>query len=480
LTEQLKLKWTYGISGLFILLNAFLVYENIYWGLLLPLAAAVVLLGIYAPEKVFFIIVFFTPLSLNIAHPDFNLGVSLPTEPLMAGLSILFLFSVFYNRHFDLKLLNHPISLAILASLLWTFVTCFTSEMPLVSLKFLVVKLWFIIPFFYMGSIFFKNTENISKFFWLFIISMSGVVVYTVIRHSGYAFEHKPAHWVMEPFFNDHTSYGAILVMFYPVFFLFFRDKKSLNTTKLFAAFLFIIFSAGILLSYTRAAWLSLIFAIGLGAVYFFKIKFTTLFWMALLLTGIFFAFKNDVVRKLEKNRQESSGNFTEHIQSMSNVTSDASNLERLNRWQSAFRMFKERPVFGWGPGVYSFKYAPFQHSKEKTIISTNAGNMGNAHSEYIGPLAEQGVLGLVSFVLILACIYYTATKLYINLINEDLKWTVLITTLGFTTYVVHGFLNNFLDTDKAAVPFWGFAAIITAIDVYHKKKEISNQRISL
>jgi len=30
-----------------------------------------------------------------------------------------------------------------------------------------------------------------------------------------------------------------------------------------------------------------------------------------------------------------------------------------------------------------------------KTIISTNFGNNGNAHSEYLGPLSEQGIIGL-------------------------------------------------------------------------------------
>ena len=43
------------------------------------------------------------------------------------------------------------------------------------------------------------------------------------------------------------------------------------------------------------------------------------------------------------------------------------SNLERINRWQSAFRLFKERPILGWGPGAYQFVYAPYQKAKEKT-----------------------------------------------------------------------------------------------------------------
>ena len=47
----------------------------------------------------------------------------------------------------------------------------------------------------------------------------------------------------------------------------------------------------------------------------------------------------------------------------------------------------------------------------------------------------------------------------------------MLVILLGFITYVVHGGLNNFLDTDKASVPFWGFVAALVAIDLYHKNK---------
>jgi len=42
---------------------------------------------------------------------------------------------------------------------------------------------------------------------------------------------------------------------------------------------------------------------------------------------------------------------------------------------------------------------------------------------------------------------------------------------LGLVTYLVHGALNNFLDTDKASVPFWGFIGILVALDVYHARE---------
>ncbi|MCK4639523.1 MAG: O-antigen ligase family protein, partial [Bacteroidales bacterium] len=201
------------------------------------------------------------------------------------------------------------------------------------------------------------------------------------------------------------------------------------------------------------------------------KIKFRWIFLTIAIIIGSFFTFQNEILDTLERNKQDSSADFVEHIQSISNINTNASNLERINRWQSAIRMFKERPVFGWGPGTYQFFYAPYQLSREKTIISTNAGDMGNAHSEYIGPLSEMGILGMLSIIAIIVLVIITALKTYKNAENREVKFLSLITLLGLITYFAHGFLNNFLDTDKASVPVWGFIAMIVALNIYHAKK---------
>ena len=51
----------------------------------------------------------------------------------------------------------------------------------------------------------------------------------------------------------------------------------------------------------------------------------------------------------------------------------------------------------------------------------------------------------------------------------------ILVTSvfLGLITYYVHGTMNNYLDTDKASIPFWGFTALIVAADVYASKWEL-------
>jgi hypothetical protein len=52
------------------------------------------------------------------------------------------------------------------------------------------------------------------------------------------------------------------------------------------------------------------------------------------------------------------------------------------------------------------------------------------------------------------------------------MKVLVASAYLGLMTYFIHGVLNNYLDTDKASVPFWGFIAMLVAIDIYHQKSQ--------
>jgi O-antigen ligase len=194
---------------------------------------------------------------------------------------------------------------------------------------------------------------------------------------------------------------------------------------------------------------------------------------------SVFYMYRSDIYLKLEQNRQDSSKDLAKHIQSISNIRTDVSNVERLNRWKSAFRMFKERPVLGWGPGTYMFKYAPFQLFHDKTSISTNRGNMGNAHSEYIGPLAESGVFGSLTFLMILVITLYTAVNLYSRSESDfHVRLLIIGSTLGLVTYYTHATLNNFLDTDKASALFWGYTAMIVALDVYHCGKSKSQNSL--
>jgi len=137
--------------------------------------------------------------------------------------------------------------------------------------------------------------------------------------------------------------------------------------------------------------------------------------------------------------------------------------------------MFKERPLTGFGPGTYMFMYGPFQNSQDKTKISTNAGDLGNAHSEYLGLLADAGIFGALSFIALLITVLVVGFNLYNRTKNTLTKDTVLYLMLGLITYYFHGFLNDFLDMDKIASLFWGFIAMIVMLDI-KEKRQIPNE----
>lgn len=462
----------YGVALGFLTICIWMLTKELYWVVAIPVVLLVLYFAVYSIDKILWIVVFSTPLAIVLNDKSTGPALSLPTEPLLFGVLVLFLFKFILEGGFDRRILYHPVTVSIGFLMLWKFITSLTSSMPGVSLKHLVSQLWFIVPMYLLGTQIFRDKKNIRRFIWLYTIPLLIVVAYTIIRHAQNGWTQKAAHWVMIPFYNDHTAYAAALAMFIPPLIAFTRMRDDSFTQRMLSTLVTLTLTVALVLSYTRAAWLSLAAAFGLFLVYFFRIRFWTVFTGLTAALVLFFAFQKDIFMKLEKNRQDSATDFNKHLQSISNISTDASNLERINRWNSALRMFEERPFWGWGPGTYQFNYAPFQKSDEMTIISTNAGNRGNAHSEYIGPLAESGILGLVTFAAMLLALVYTAS-ISISRSHDPVYRTLLLGVfLGLVTYFVHGVLNNFLDTDKLSVPVWAFMAMVVAMDVYHTPKE--------
>ena len=472
MSNKAKIGWLYLIAALFIAISLyFVVKHNNYLFFAVPIVLGVLLLYVFSIDKVMLLISFVVPLSVVLEEFE-QLAVSLPAEPLLAGVLILFIAKLLYDGQYDKNISRHPVAITIYCMFIWMVVTTITSEMPLVSIKFIVSRLWFIVPSFFFCALLFKKPKNIDWFIWLYIASLCIVVIYTTINHSKHGFDNDTAHWVMSPFYNDHTAYGAALAIYliYAITYTFLPGLKA--SKRIIILGVVALLSLAMVLSSCRAAWVSLAAALAVLVCVLLKIKFRWIFSAVVILTGLFFVFQHQIIDTLEHNNQDASGDVVENIQSITNISTDASNLERINRWQSAFRLFSERPVFGWGPGTYQFVYAPYQMSKEKTIISTNAGDGGNAHSEYIGPLAEQGFMGTILVLAFVITVIYTGLKAYRKAKNKKAKVLVLGTTLAFFGYFIHGFLNNFLDTDKLAVPVWSCAALIVVIDLYYSNQE--------
>lgn len=472
-SEELRIssprRWIILTGVLITLLNVVFILTEQYWGLLLPFIAGIVALSIMAVDKVLLFLALATPLSIFYMDDKLHLGMSLPTEPILVGLLILLLARVLYYSGFDRRVASHPLSIALLAYLLWVLVTSVTSSLPWVSFKFFLARLWFIGIFYFFFSQLFRARKNLFRVQWLYMVPLAGVVTYALVRLSQYGLDSKASEWVMSPFFKEHTSYAAVLALYLPVAISFaFMPRQSLNK-RLAAGLISALLAVGLVFSYSRAAWLGILVASLAGLLIHYR-KLGLSLVLFLLAGGSFFWFyQEDIMLALQENTTTSDGGIQAHIRSVGNVTTDDSNLERINRWKSAWRMFEDRPWFGHGPGTYMFRYAPYQKPYDMTTISTNAGNKGNAHSEYLGPLAEMGWPGPLFIIAIVLITMLTGIKTYHQLPPGKRKWLAMALLIGLMSYWIHGTLNNFLSLDKAALPVWSFSAALVVLQRYHK-----------
>ena len=473
---------------------------------LVPLALLVVWLLYTRLETGLLLIALLTPFAINMDLMP-GMELSMPVEPMMILFSAFFLFRVLVNRTSRLQdfestsvgisksrslevpksrsLLTHPVTLLLLAGLAWWVVTSCTSRLPWVSFKYLIARLWFVIPFYFAAAHFFRNRQRIGQFFWAYAIGLGVVILIATSKTLGNFSDLQTLHRVMRPFYNDHTAYGCAIALMLPAAVHF--ALKPVGSQRAVAAsgsaatdaarrvptiILIALLLVGLFFSYCRAAWISVVAALGVYILIRMGMKVK---WMVVLFglgVGLFFVYQSDVLYRLGKNHQDSSYTLADQVKSISNISTDASNVERLNRWASAMRLWKESPVFGIGPGTYQFIYGSYQKSYQLSTISTNSGNLGNAHSEYIGPMTEQGLPGVLLVAALFLTTFATGVRVYRTAKDPAVGRMALAFTLSLLTYYVHGVFNNFLDTDKLSVPFWAFTAAVVALDLHSEKKE--------
>jgi putative inorganic carbon (HCO3(-)) transporter len=482
LGEIFKIRWFYTIGVLFILLTTYGVYNDDYSIHVLPLILVFAYLVLFKLDTVLLLLSFIVPLAIEFDDIGMGLGISLPDEPIVMVVMFLSVLRFIVDGAYDVKVFRHPVSIWILVNIGWYIVTIFTSELPFVSFKFVLSRFWFIVVYYFLGVMLFRKLSNIPKYLWLYIASLSIVVAYTLYMHSLSGFTQESSYYISMPFYRAHGIYSAAISFFIPLFFayLFYSRKLKLNIfVTLLVFFLLVMFFTGVFYSYTRAAWLSIAVALGMILPLALKLKLKT--QLIILVCGVMFflAFQDQVFYALSKNKQDSGEGFGKHLQSASNIRTDASNIERINRWISAVNMWKERPIMGFGPGTYVFCYAPYQEARYRTLISTNFGNQGNSHSEFLNPLSETGLIGMGSLIMIILSGLNTAFNVFYKTKSAKVKVVLIGVTLGLIGYFTHGFLNHYSETTKIAPLVWGSFAIIVAIDLYHNNNDEFDEHLT-
>ena len=68
----------------------------------------------------------------------------------------------------------------------------------------------------------------------------------------------------------------------------------------------------------------------------------------------------------------------------------------------------------------------------------------------------------------IVGSVFYCSIRLYYGTAKDKKDERILIMgiIISLSSYFIHAFLNNYLDTDKAAVPIWAMCAMIVTMSL--------------
>jgi putative inorganic carbon (HCO3(-)) transporter len=447
------------------------------------------LIGIYLVlfKKELFIslCIFLVPISVNIDLTEGS-NMVVPTELMTVILALIALGLGVGKPFYIKKILSHPISLILFLDISWLVITSLTSDIAIFSLKRVLARGVFLLVFYLLLSHWFLKKENLFKFFMLYAMGLIVPIIITEIKHAQYSFNPQTVFELCKPFFNDHTVYGACIAFIIPFVLIAAVNAKSFGFGKRGAIATWILFVAlvfGEFMAYSRAAWLSLL--VSFLFFIFLKLRFKFYHFIIILLTvsALLWVYSEPLyVMARDNDNVSNKGEIGEHILSVGNLQTDASNMERVNRWSCAIRMFEDRPITGFGPGTYQFMYGPYQSIYEMTYISTMSGDKGNAHSEPLTCLAESGLPGLVTYVLwVLATIAF-GMRAYYRSKDRYYKNIILGVLLGFITFFAHGLVNSFIDQVKMASLVFVCMAVIVSVDVLNREKpnEADKKNISM
>jgi putative inorganic carbon (HCO3(-)) transporter len=436
----------------------------------------------FAKNALFPAIIFLVPLSFAYKSGG-GVSVDFPAELLIGLLAIIYVIRSISKPTISKKILFHPITILLFSELAWMIIASTTSSMPLVSFKRCLVRFSFLLVFYIIAAHWFSNPQKRKWLVLLYAIGLVIPIIYTLSVHATFGFSKETAYAMPQPFYAEHTVYGAALAFILPALFILFFNRKTFNIKGIYAfgiLLLLLLVLAGEIFSFSRAAWLSLVAAL----LFYFLVKIHVRTWMIILMLGTIsftvFIFRQQLIESVRQNEAVSSkGSLVEHVESVTNLQTDASNLERINRWMCAIRMSEEKPLLGFGPGMYQFEYGRFQVRAEMTHISTFRGNRGHAHSEFFNALSETGFPGLILVLVIMFTIISYGLGVIYKAANQIDRVIALSALLGLVTFYFHGFFNAFMDTDKIVSLVFGAIAMIVIIDLQQKGKNKQVQNVA-
>jgi O-antigen ligase len=327
-----------------------------------------------------------------------------------------------------------------------------------------------VIVFYFLTAHLLKDERSFKKHMWWFFIPLLTAMLIVLVRHAMIGFSFKEVEYVMGPFFRNHVTYACSLAIFIPFIWFGTYWYKRFSAIWWLLVFGILAFIVGINFSYTRAAYVALVAAVGLNWVIRLKILRVTL-----IVTGLAFALglgfvsyrDNWLLFAPQYEKAVTHARFESLLEATTKLE-DISTMERVYRWVAASYMIREKPWTGFGPGTFYTYYKNYTVTSFKTYVSGNPERSG-IHNYYLMMAVEQGLPGLLFFLIFSLVTMFSGQRIFHQTNHPSRRRSLIAAVLCFTLIDMLMLMNDLVETDKIGSMFFMCAAMVANIDLMNR-----------
>lgn len=468
---------------------AIILLLSIFFGILtelyviaaLPAFLLLVYITIVDFRKVFYLLLICIPLSTEVYLPN-GLATDLPTEPLMVGLMLIYFAYVLGNaKKISGEFLMHPISILVLLHLFWIFAMSYYSENILVSVKFALAKTWYIAVFYFLAGKLLTSVKDFRSFFWAVTIPTVFTVITVWYKHAPMGFTFDTVKSVLDPFYRNHVNYASILALLFP-FIWYMRKFYRIGSKHWYLLIgIAVYFLFAIQYSYTRAAYIGIIMAMGTYFIVRYKLmKFVLIICLAFATIGVVHMVNDNTYLNYAPDYEKTITHTDfDNLVEATIKGQDISTMERFYRWVAGMHMAQSKPITGFGPGNFYNYYKSYTVTSFQTYVSDNPEQSG-IHSYYLMTLVEQGFIGLFIFITLCFFTLIKGEQIYHQTTNPESQWVIMSLIMSMVVILALLLINDMIETDKVGPFFFMIMAFLVNFDLTNQSsKNITSSKIS-
>lgn len=373
----------------------------------------------------------------------FGIAYFLPiSKGIIEFLSILAIVFFIFKKIIQRKAIPFSyLNFGIFAFLSICFISIFLSSNPKISSRTFTCKILQELFFFFVVVDTLNNERRFRTFLYILFVSSLLLGIDGIYQSFTYKdfIRHRPTIFISRIYatFPTPNDFGCYLVTVMPFLTTTFFTKFKFKAVRFLLGGLFILLFICLIMTVSRGAWYAFVAsALFLGVwVYPLGVFF--------LLLGLFIILTQPFYPALIKERL---GNF--FLDFDLTALSDNSNVERKIFWMAGWKMFISKPWLGLGIGTFMFNF-------KRYVVETYQNGPHYAHNCYLQMLSEIGVIGLISFLLILLLFFYKGIKALRNQ-QKTFSWYVLLASLAaILGYCVQMSVDTIFYSLDLGILFW-------------------------